>query len=191
MNRTCLSLILVLLITPAVVHASDQAPVNQPVAGVGEPERRPVRHPSAPAVPPAEAAYYEREAELARQKRLLDLEMEILERQQKLAGAGGRRTDASGGGGSTVISRASAPSSSSTGSSSRVATPRPNSDLGFTIVSIWGPDEALQAQILSHGLRLTVRQGDTLTNGWVVDRVARTGLVITKGRARRTVMIGG
>lgn len=191
MKRTYLALIVASLAAPAFAQEAGTLPSPAAAQEAAAPAQEPVRHPAVPPVPPAEAAYYEREAALARQKRLLDLEMEILEKERELAGQGASTQSPAPANSPTVISRVSAPApSSAVSAAASRSSARPN-DLGFTVVSIWGPDDDLRAQILSHGLRLTVREGDELTNGWVVHRVARTGLVISKGRSRRTVMIGG
>lgn len=187
MKRTSLFLVLAGLLAATTAQASD----TPPAADGGEPQpiaAAPVSAPSVPAVTPQERDYYQREAALAQEKRLLDLQLEIHERQQKLRGV-----SASGSAPSSpppaVISRVRADSAAS-------APPAPSraraaSDLAFTIVSIWGADDALQAQVYSHGLRITVREGDSLPGGWVVRKVARTGLVIARGRTERTVVIGG
>lgn len=198
MKRTSLYLVLASVLVAGTAQANDtpagEGGQPQMIAEAPNDGAPQVSSPTVPAVTPAERDYYEREAALAQQKRLLDLQLEINERQQKLLGGGASRSAAPARPAPTVISRVPADASSSSSAQPRptaAAAARPNSDLAFTIVSIWGPDDELQAQVYSHGLRITVREGDSLPGGWVVRKVARTGLIITRGRSERTVVIGG
>lgn len=198
MKRSSLYLVLVSAIAASTAQATEtspaeQGPEAQVTAEVAAQESPRVSSPTVPVVSPQERDYYQREAALAQQKRLLDLQLEIHEREQKLAGVSSRGS-APARSEPTVISRA--PADSSAGAqrkptSSAAASRSSSTGLAFTVVSIWGPDEALQAQVYSHGLRITVREGDSLPGGWVVRKVARTGLIINRGRTERTVVIGG
>lgn len=64
------------------------------------------------------------------------------------------------------------------------------------LVSVWGREEsALRADFFLKGYRRTVRAGDALIDGWVVERVTRTGVDVRRGTGskmeRRTVALGG
>jgi len=176
---------------------------NAPGAGAATPGvPTAITKPIAPALPASEQDYFEQEALLVNQLRLLDLQVEIAERQKRLsegAAAGAAVRAVGGGSDPVVVSRVTMPDASNAGSASTPAPatvpfagpPRANADLQFIVTSIWGADESLEAQVLSHGLRMTVRAGDALPGGWTITRVARTGLILSKGKATRTVTIGG
>lgn len=64
------------------------------------------------------------------------------------------------------------------------------------LVSVWGREEsALRADFFLKGYRRTVRAGEPLIDGWVVERVTRSGVDVRRGAGskteRRTVVIGG
>lgn len=198
MKRTTLYLVLASVLAAGAVQATDNNPPSenaqpQLIAEAPNDGAR-VSSPTVPAVTSQEREYYEREAALAQQKRLLDLQLEIHERQQKLAGVGSS-SSAPARPAPTVISRVPADGASSSSAAARTPaagrSAHSSAGLPFNVVSIWGPDDALQAQVYSHGLRMTVREGDSLPEGWVVRKVARTGLIIARGRTERTVVIGG
>lgn len=196
MKRTSLSLVLASVLAAGAAQATENPVLSdgsspQQAASASSDGAPRVSSPIVPSVTEQERDYYQREAELAQQKRLLDLQLEIHEREQRLAGVGSSRPAAARPE-PTVISRVPADGATSP-KPAPAARPAAHSSAGlpFRVVSIWGPDDALQAQVYSHGLRITVREGDSLPEGWVVRKVARTGLIIARGRTERTVVIGG
>jgi len=153
--------------------------------------------PSAPALDASEKSFWDNESLLVKQLRLMDLRAQIAEARRKVDGEGSRR---SGGGDAVNIHPPLAaplirPGSTLPGSESEfdfatpppVRAPRPSGT--FDVVGIWGIEGDHTADVLNNGMRVSVREGDALPEGWKVQSIRRTGIVITKGQQRETLVV--
>lgn len=160
---------------------------------------------TAPANPAATArpltaeqqAFLTQEAALVRRLRLLDLQAAVAEKEKKLRG-----DDAPSGAGSSTsvdlppipppIQRPGSVSSPVPQNAPMTMPSPPTAPPAFAVASVWGVDGRYVADLLvSGGMRVSVREGDALPSGWRVSKVLRTGVIITKGKERNTLMVGG
>jgi len=162
--------------------------------------------PPVPSAPPApstlaldasEKAFWENESRLVKQLRLMDLHAQIADAQRKIDGEGSSR---SGGGDAVNIRPPLAaplirPGSTLPGSESELdfgpppPVQAPRSTGPFDVVGIWGIEGDHTADVLNNGMRVSVREGDALPDGWKVQSIRRTGIVITKGNRRETLVV--
>ncbi len=144
-------------------------------------------------IPSEDAAFFLSEASLQRQLQILKLKTQIADLKKKLAssegdssqilpaapiaiapppmGSGGQR-----GAGSAVISSLAIPESGA---------PQP-----LSVVSVMGIAGEYRAELVDHGVHMSVQEGNVLTDGWHVDRITPTAVVLRKGRQHKTVHIG-
>jgi len=158
--------------------------------------------PPAPATLPLESSeksFWDQEGRLVRQLRLLELHAHIADAQRKIDGEG---TRSSGFGGDAVNARPPLappllrPGSTTPGSEpmldilpSPPPPPARRSTGSFDVVGIWGIEGDHTADVLNNGMRVSVREGDALPDGWKVQSIRRTGMVITKGNQRETLVV--
>lgn len=165
---------------------------------VANPTPPPPPTPSAPAGPSVkpltgdEASYLQQEAELVRRLRLADLRAQIAEQERRITGESGGSASVD-----SVNLPAIPPPLTRPGSGPAIpvmpmpTAPAPQPAKPFTVVSIWGVEGSYVADILAGGMRVSVQKGDALPSGWRVHEVLRTGIIITKGRKRETLVVGG
>lgn len=188
MNKRTLSLaVLLALSAPSVLMAQEQTPMPPPPTPTQVP--KPVVRP----LTAEEQQFLTDEARMVRELRLLTLQAQIAEQQRRIEGQGGAADSASAPSlpppqgivrpGSIPRQPAVAPPP--------VAAPPAASTPTFQVVSVWGTDGNLIAEIAANGMRVPVRKGDKMPSGWTVLEVRRTGIVIGKGKARETLMVGG
>lgn len=195
--------LLALALVPAGAFA--QTPPADPAAAAAAPGV-PGGPPPVPTAPPAvkvpvlspeEQGYYMQEQALVRQLRLLALQAQIAEQQRKIMGdnATGAGPDATGAGfpalPPSIISRSPQAAAPAQQPQPAPVIPAAEAPMPFRLLSTWGTEGQMAADVYSGGLRVTVRGGDALPGGWVVHRVARTGIIVRKGRAKRTLTVGG
>lgn len=60
----------------------------------------------------------------------------------------------------------------------------------FMLVSVWGENGNLKADLFQKGLRVTVGEGDVLASGWRVTKIDPNSMSVAKGKERMTVQIG-
>lgn len=187
-RHTSILALTLLVLTPAAL-AQDPAAMPPPPT------------PAAPPVPTLrglsvdEAAHAREEAELVRKLRILDLKAQIADQERKIRG------DGAGPAGADSVSvpiPAAVMRPGSVDSSAPMPAPMPmpaaqpaRPSQAFLVASVWGVEGAYTAEILSGGMRFPVRRGDTLPSGWSVVEVLRTGVVISRGKERQTLMVGG
>lgn len=144
-------------------------------------------------IPNEDAAFFLSEASLQRELQILKLKTQIADLKKKLAsseedssqtlpaapiaiapppmGSAGQR-----GAGSAVISSLAIPESGA---------PQP-----LSVVSVMGIAGEYRAELVDHGVHMSVQEGDVLTDGWHVDRITPTAVALRKGRQHKTVHIG-
>lgn len=120
---------------------------------------------------PEERAFERQESALLRSIRLLQLQVEEHELKQSLQAKNEPRT--------SDLSPLAQPS----------VIDLPPQD-PFHLVSIWGDGGQLQADLFVNGLRVTVRPGSVLPDGWSVAQVSDGGVQIRRGRESRTLTLG-
>jgi len=143
-----------------------------------------------------ERQFWENESRLVRQLRLMKLQAEIAEAQRDIEGQGVRQA----GHLDAVNHPPMAPPLIRPGSTMGDAMldvtppppppPRPRRNTGaLDVVSIWGLDGDHTADVVSNGMRIAVREGDPLPQGWKVEAIRRTGIVITRGKEQKTLVV--
>lgn len=136
---------------------------------------------------PAERDFATKEEALLRQIRLLDLNIEVSEREQKLRGI------ALGGQGAVAAAAAPMPRLAEIDA---VAGPRsqPVRQAAapahpFRLLSIWGRPGALRAEIAGGAGTRTVGVGDAIGEGWVLEDVRSDEVTVRKGSRRSTLKV--
>lgn len=159
-------------------------------AAVVAPKPEPAR-PAPARMTPEEQAHVDEESRLMRQIRIARLHAELREALgvKDSPHAGGAAAGDSNA--PVVVSRVAAGAPAVAPVAQPVARPVMNADLPFAVTGIWGMENNLTAEIRASGMNVSVRAGDSLPGGWVVDTIARTGILIRKGNATRTVMVTG
>jgi len=162
--------------------------------------------PSPPPTPPtlpldaSEKAFWDQESRLVKQLRLMELHAAIAEAQRKVDGENTSNTGGSWGRDAvnlpTLAPPLIRPGSTPPDSAQMLdfLPPPPPHPLRRStglvdVVSIWGLDGEHTADVLSNGMRVSVREGDALPDGWKVESIRRTGIVIAKGRQRETLVV--
>lgn len=157
------------LLALSVAHAKDSSlPVPQvagsiPFSGGSEVV--------APTLTLAERQFATRETELIQQIRLLDLELEVAERQAKLVEASNPAVPAH----SAVI----AP----------VRFTSPPSEPSVRLLSTWGTPDALRAEVREGSQARTIRVGDSLSNGQVVESIRAGEVIVLDGNRTRVLRL--
>lgn len=122
-----------------------------------------------------EIAYQNREAELIREIRLLSLEARAAELRKKIIGD-------------------SQPADDSVNLPPPVLPMASVLDLPeeppVRLISVWGTPGALTADVLSNGIRTSVKAGDRLPDGWQVVEVGRNSVLIQRGKKKTLVKMG-
>lgn len=145
----------------------------------------------------SDADYMAQESALVRKLRLLELQARVAEQERKISGADAPGADA-------VQSLPPLPmpimrpgSVQQGGAEAQKAMPElpalpapPESNELFSVASVWGVEGNYYADLLTNGVRISVRKGDSLPQGWSVVEVLRTGIVIEKGKKRKTMQVG-
>lgn len=205
MKREVYAMLSAAVLACGVAHAQPQAAASGaapgqavkpgqvvPVAGGAPATASVVPAPMAPALSAEEAAYLNEEAALVRKLRLTQLQAQLAEQERKLRGEEAEKPD------SASLPPILPPPALATGpmqqqlpSPMAEVPPPAQESLLFRLVGIWGADGALQADVVSQGMRVTVREGDALPGGWKVARIARTGMLIQRGKSSRLLMLGG
>jgi len=182
--KNCTYLLLALICVGASAHAQD--PAIAPQAAAVESSQQPATVPTPVSMSAqqmveagpgsfltdSEKEFAKQEEELLRQIRLAQMQLELIEIQKKMREDTARPVD------SVNVALPDSP-----------VIDAPQRD-PFHLVGVWGDETGLQADLLVNGLRVTVRSGSTLPDGWRVARVTEEGVDIAKGGARRTLMIG-
>lgn len=144
------------------------------------------------------------EERLLRQRRLLDLQLEVQERATKLYGGGSTPAPATAEPTSRMeIARQTLAARSGTGSdtppaadapAAPAATPRTLDDgrepLPFRLMSVWGAPGSMRAEFQTRYAKQVAAAGDLLPGGWVVESIIDDTVSITKGKSRQTLNLG-
>lgn len=159
---------------PAAVAPPSPAPVLIPDAAI---ERAP-----APKVTlnPRERYFLQREAELVREIRLLELQAKAAELQKQVDAGDNRGLPMA-----PVMN-------SSNGASAGLpfAEDDKNSRPPFRLISVWGEGSTLTADVIVNGVRMSVRKGDELPDGWLVFSIDRGTMSIRRGAQRLAMKLG-
>ena len=168
---------------PATTTPANPAPAARPLSG-------------------SDAAFLDQQADLVRQLRLLELQTRVAEQQKKLreANAPSANAPAASPGGDSVnlppsiLRPGSAPQAAPVAATPMPALPpvsAPDEGADLSVASVWGVEGNYAADMLAAGgMRVSVRRGASLPGGWKVAQISRTGVVIEKGRTRRTLLVG-
>lgn len=156
---------------PVIAPAPESVPI-QSIAPVSAAQVKPFP------LTAAEEEYLYEEASLKRRIRLLELQAKATELQRKIDG----EPLAQAGDSVNVAALPINPQQSVLD----IPPPQP-----FRLVSVWGVGEDLNADLLTNGVRISVRKGDPLPEGWVVTGVGRNSIQVKRGRNTMVVKIGG
>lgn len=129
---------------------------------------------------PRERYFLQREAELVREIRLLELQAKAAEL-QKLVDAGDSR-------GLPMAPEMSTSNASSSGMP--FAETGQNTRPPFRLISVWGEGTTLTADVIVNGVRMSVRKGDELPDGWLVLAIERGTMSIRRGSERLAMKLG-
>lgn len=156
---------------PAVAAAPESLPI-QSMAPVNTAQIKPYP------LSAAEEDYLYEEASLKRRIRLLELQAKAAELERKIDGV------------------APAPAADSVNVAALPINPQQSvldipPPQPFRLVSVWGVGEDLNADLLTNGVRISVRKGDPLPEGWMVTGVGRNSIQVKRGRNTMVVKIGG
>lgn len=133
---------------------------------------------------PFEKAFASREAQLIQQIRLLDLQLEVRDRQAKL-----RETAGMQGTTATALASPPQPAVSETVVLDTMPTPRPPAH-PFRLVAIWGAEGSLKAEFLTEAGKRVVAPGHTIQGRWMLDTLNHGEAVIRDGKRRATLRLG-
>lgn len=190
MKKTLIAITLVVAVTTASAQTAPPASAASTTTPP-PPALMPATVPAIETVPLSseEKAYFKREAALVRSLRLLELQAQIATQQRKISGPESKAEMPVMEDSPTIISRTPIPTSrASVQAPVKIKT---NRDLPFVLMAVWGIEGSYNADLSSRGLRVTVREGDKLPEGWRVSEIARTGILIKRGKSSRTVLVGG
>lgn len=179
--------------SPAVVQAPEPVAIATPVlvldqdaaakTEAAEAARKIVR------LTPAERSFAEEESNLLRDIRLLDLNIELTERRQKLAALKNPTAAVAPSTATTTV--AVAPQISPVAPAAPVSAPAKAGGKShpFQLVSIWGSPEALRAEFVTGSARRTVTPGQSIAGGWTLDAVRPGEVVVRSGTRSDTVKL--
>lgn len=127
---------------------------------------------STPSLTLEERNHAQEESRLLREIRLLDLQLDVASRREKLRG-------------DSITVQATAATSAPPSSVLSVSKPEP-----FRVMTIWGDGTDMRADILVNGKRRSVRHGEAVHDGWNVAEIRPSELDIRKGNQSRTIAVG-
>jgi len=184
MKFITLSLSACALILAGTAAAQAPQPQSQPhVAAAPQPVIAPL--------PGPDEAFYSDEAKLQREVRLLQLTEQVAALTKKIASASapaGAQTDAA----PVAIAPPPAGPQGRVTKVAAVSIPEPvPSAPDMVLVSVIGVGGHYVAVLSDHGARINVHLGDELTDGWEVTSIQPTTVALRRGRAHRTVRMGG
>ncbi|OGU24400.1 MAG: hypothetical protein A2580_08665 [Hydrogenophilales bacterium RIFOXYD1_FULL_62_11] len=164
--------------SPPVVATPAVDPVQAALAaansGSGEPIPATVSNKIKPLMlAPSEMDFQEREADLVREIRLLELQERAFDLRKKMAGA------------PVADSVNTAPPPPMAAASVIDVPPQPP----LRVIAVWGEGGNLNADVLHRGARSSVRAGDVV-GGWLVQGVKREAISIRKGGKSVIVQVG-
>lgn len=156
----------------------------------------PVLAATAPVAPGSDADFYAQESALERETQLLTLQSKIASLKAKIA------QSADGSGSIPPPSVIVAPPASMTpqsgvvshGTGTSVSIPLggvPSVTPVLSLSSVLGVDGDYSAVVVDHGVDCTVHEGSVLSDGWQVERIAPSTVVLVRGRHRRILHVTG
>ncbi len=165
----------------AVEHAADLAPVapelqiEEPVAVPDPPLPQPTRTVKPVRLSPSEVAYQAQEARSLREIRILRMQAEAMELRRKIQEQ-------------SAVDQPALPPVEVGPLASVLDLPE---EPPVRLISVWGTAGDLKADVLSNGMRISVKPGDPLPEGWSVAEVTRGSIVVRRGGKQTVVKIGG
>lgn len=166
--------------TPQGESALAPTPIEE-IAVISAPiERAPILE-----LTPTEKAFASTEAHLLQQIRLLDLHLEVRDRQSKLSGQlpGTSQSQAA-----MPVPVMAEPAVQDVVVNPMPASRRPLHP--FRLVSIWGAEGDLRAEFLTATAKRVVAPGGHIQDGWVLDTVRQGDVVVSNGKRRSTLALG-
>lgn len=155
---------------------AEQAVNPSPFGGAAEPER-----PRAMSLTPTERLFLDSEESLLREIRLLDLQIEVADRQKKLSEPTLVQA--------TVLPVAMAQATDAAATAPRGAE-RSASTAPLRLASIWGTPENLKAEFITPVGNRVVGIGERVHDGWELESLHQAAAIVRKGRQKLTLKMG-